>query len=258
MKILIIRTDRGACHPARSSGSAATATAQSGVAGSISVKWSPKVSTRRARPPAATGGDVALAVGVRHPLIGVRVQAHDAGRRRQPRHRVGQPVRFGQLVRSAAHELDRRVPPSRSRAQSASPSTPPWETTPVTATRGRAPGAPSGSPARAAAHTPRCPPALCPMAATRDASTARLASRSIPAATSSKWRASRRRCRTGDTPGSRPRTRARPGQPRGGGRETDRTGRPRTRRATRPRCRAVGRPAARARRTGPGPYRTDE
>ncbi len=55
------------------------------------------------------GGDVALAVGVRHPLISVGVQAHDAGRRRQPRHRVGQPVRFRQLVGSAAHELDRRV-----------------------------------------------------------------------------------------------------------------------------------------------------
>ncbi|HXC81160.1 MAG TPA: hypothetical protein VNV62_04840 [Trebonia sp.] len=52
-------------------------------------------------------------------------------------------------------------------------------------TRGDAPGAPGGSLSRPAAQTARWPPALCPMATTRDVSTVSLASRSKPAATSS-------------------------------------------------------------------------
>ena len=82
------------------------------------------------------------------------------------------------------------VSPTRSRAQSASASTPAWDTTPVTATNARppapgAPGAPGGSFARPAAQAARCPPALCPTATTRDVPTGSAASRSIPAATSS-------------------------------------------------------------------------
>lgn len=82
------------------------------------------------------------------------------------------------------------VPPTRSRAQSASASTPACDTTPVTATNARppvpgAPGAPGGSFARPAAQAARWPPALCPTATTRDAGTGSVASRSIPAATSS-------------------------------------------------------------------------
>ncbi|HEY1669013.1 MAG TPA: hypothetical protein VGG54_25235 [Trebonia sp.] len=90
------------------------------------------------------------------------------------------------------------MPPTRSRAQSASASTPAWDTTPVTATNALpltparpastaagAPGAPRGSFPLPAAQADRCPPALCPTATTLEVSTGNVASRSIPAATSS-------------------------------------------------------------------------
>jgi hypothetical protein len=53
-KLIFTERIRGAPHPwDSSSGSAPSAVAQSALAGSISVKWSPNVSTRLARPPAA-------------------------------------------------------------------------------------------------------------------------------------------------------------------------------------------------------------
>ena len=132
---------------------------------------------------ALLGGDGAVVLAVDDQLADARPEGQSLGGRRQA------VAVVGDLVRPAAEEADhgrvRRPTAGRGRRRRSRgcPTTTPRRRT---VTLGWAPGAPSGSPGRAAAHSARGAPAECPRTATRprSARAAWSASASTPAATS--------------------------------------------------------------------------
>jgi len=181
-----------------SSCSAAIAAAQSGDAG-IDKREVVAGGLRQRGPPAGgrRGGGVALAVGVGHVPVGAGVQAAHGDTKRHRGDRVGKPVLLRQLAGAAAHEVERRRatdPLSRAVGKREHPGlghdSAHRDERPAAPAAGPgapagAPGVPCGSFPLPAAQAARCPPALCPTAITREVSTGSVASRSIPAPTSS-------------------------------------------------------------------------
>ena len=123
----------------------------------------------------------------RHRAVGVAVHERDGHAERQALGRIGDRVALGHVVRAAAEELPDHAAREPQRVRAAQVGDARLRERGAGRTRGPAPGAPSGRPARAAAHSASWPPAEWPSATTRSRSrpSAWPASRSTAAATSS-------------------------------------------------------------------------